>query len=297
MDVFTIYTNDLHIRQGIKTEVSGHHKQTVLQHTSIVEKRNTCLKRIQQFCELQQIHMPGFDVKTYAQAHWSLLSTSSSIQVEDTLLFLPSGLSSCNQSMHCFITLVNTEDQIQKAQATDSLEDLCHNLHTQSFTNWFKITNVTGQIRNTINPLAKWLKAYVHWQMTLEHCIHTQWQAKWQPTQNGAKAIISTLTGLDWLSASEDHTASIATESAASVKDSITQVIELDISKKEQMGVEYWSISLYHSIQFLLQFLLLCIFMMITPNIVVFMSKYQNSNPNKVAYRFSKYGRVQLSSH
>lgn len=41
------------------------------------------------------------------------------------------------------------EDRLRFAEASDSLENLRHHLRTRSFTNRFKIANVTGQIHNT----------------------------------------------------------------------------------------------------------------------------------------------------
>jgi hypothetical protein len=41
------------------------------------------------------------------------------------------------------------EDHLRFAEASDSLETLHHQLRTCSFTNRFKIANVTGQIHNT----------------------------------------------------------------------------------------------------------------------------------------------------
>lgn len=41
------------------------------------------------------------------------------------------------------------EDRIRYAEASDALEDLRHHLRTRSFTNKFKIKNITGQIKNT----------------------------------------------------------------------------------------------------------------------------------------------------
>lgn len=92
--------------------------------------------------------MPGFDAKTYAQSHRALSSGSSS-QVEDTPLYLPSGLSVRDRRRYCPTTLISTEERIREAQAVDSLEELRHNLRTRSFTNRFKVTHVTGQVGNT----------------------------------------------------------------------------------------------------------------------------------------------------
>jgi hypothetical protein len=69
--------------------------------------------------------------------------------VEDVCLFLPSELNDYDCHWYCPAGLASLENCLQYAEATDALEDLCHHLHTQSFTNRFKMTNVTGQINNT----------------------------------------------------------------------------------------------------------------------------------------------------
>src|SRR5882672_5898918 len=48
-------------RQALRHEVSGLRKQTLLQTTSIVERRTVLLKRVQRFREIQRFYMPGFD--------------------------------------------------------------------------------------------------------------------------------------------------------------------------------------------------------------------------------------------
>lgn len=115
-----------------------------------MERRTVLLKRIQRFRQVQRVHMPGFDAKSHAHA----LDTASgkepiSIHVEDTRLFLPSGLNNPDRRKYCLAALVGLEDRLRYAEATDALEDLRHHLRTRSFTNRFKIANVTGQINNT----------------------------------------------------------------------------------------------------------------------------------------------------
>jgi hypothetical protein len=137
-------------RQALQTEVKGKRKQTLLQTTSIVERRTVLLKRIQRFREIQQVYMPGFDPKN--SAHLERLSTahpSSSIHVEDTKLYMPSDLSNTQRRLYCPGGLADMEDCLRFAEASDSLESLRHHLRTRSFTNRFKIANVTGQIHNT----------------------------------------------------------------------------------------------------------------------------------------------------
>jgi hypothetical protein len=62
---------------------------------------------------------------------------------------MPSDLSVTNRRKYCPDRLATIEDRLRHAEASDSLEDLRHHLRTRSFTNRFKIANVTGQIHNT----------------------------------------------------------------------------------------------------------------------------------------------------
>jgi hypothetical protein len=105
------------------------------------------LKRIQHFCEIQQVHMPRFDPKSYG--HASCKDATVSTYVEDSNLFLPSELNECDRRKYCPAGLAGLENRLRYAEATDVLEDLRHHLHTRSFTNRFKIVNITGQINNT----------------------------------------------------------------------------------------------------------------------------------------------------
>lgn len=111
----------------------------------IMERRTTLLKRIQRFREIQQIYMPGFDPKSSVTSS----DPSPSAHIEDAKLYMPSELSETYRRKYCPGGLAAMEDQLRHAEASDSLENLRHQLRTRSFTNRFKIANVTGQIRNT----------------------------------------------------------------------------------------------------------------------------------------------------
>jgi hypothetical protein len=134
----------------LRLEVKGKQKQTLLQTTSIVERRTVILKRVQRFREIQQVYMPGFDPKN--SAHLERLASSDPSRpahVEDCKLYLPSDLSDSDRHRYCPAGLAIMEDRLRYAEACDALEDLRHQLRTRSFTNRFKIANVTGQIHNT----------------------------------------------------------------------------------------------------------------------------------------------------
>jgi hypothetical protein len=96
------------------------------------------------------MYMPGFDPKN--SAHLERLASSnpsSPVHVEDSKLYMPSDLSVSDCRKYCPDGLATIEDRLRYAEASDSLENLCHHLRTRSFTNRFKIANVTGQIHNT----------------------------------------------------------------------------------------------------------------------------------------------------
>lgn len=105
---------------------------------------------MQRFREIQQVYMPGFDPKN--SAHFERLAASNAttaVHVEDCKLYMPSELSDSNRRKYCPAGLASMEDRLRYAEASDSLEDPRHHLRTRSFTNRFKIANVTGQIHNT----------------------------------------------------------------------------------------------------------------------------------------------------
>jgi hypothetical protein len=137
-------------RETLRHDAKGKRKQTLLQTTSIVERRTTLLKRIQRFREIQQIYMPGFDPKN--SAHLERLSSSNpstTVHVEECKLYMPSDLSEADRRKYCPGDLAKMEDRLRFAEASDTLESLRHHLRTRSFTNRFKVANVTGQIHNT----------------------------------------------------------------------------------------------------------------------------------------------------
>jgi hypothetical protein len=71
------------------------------------------------------------------------------MHVEDSKLYLPSDLSESDRHKYCLGGLSDMKDHFQFAEVSDTLENLHHHLRTRSFTNHFKIANVTGQIHNT----------------------------------------------------------------------------------------------------------------------------------------------------
>jgi hypothetical protein len=115
-----------------------------------VERQTILFRPIQRFREIQQVYMPGFDAKgTAHQEHLASSKPSDAVHVEDCKLYMPSDLSVANRRKYCPGGLATIEDRLRHAEASDSLENLRHHLCTRSFTNRFKIANITGQIHNT----------------------------------------------------------------------------------------------------------------------------------------------------
>lgn len=129
--------------------MKGLRKQTLLQTTSLLERRTTLLKRIQRFREIQRVSMPGFNWQDHTHAADKTPDDGKPRQPEDYRLFMPSELSVPDRRKYCPNGLADSEDRIRYAEASDALEDLRHHLRTRSFTNKFKIKNITGQIKNT----------------------------------------------------------------------------------------------------------------------------------------------------
>lgn len=145
----------LNCRETLRVEVKGLRKQTVLQSTTLVERRTALLKRVQRFRDVQALHMPTFDPKNYTPhrgatvAGPSASGVTTSLNVEDFTLWLPSDLGVDDRRKYCSPGLAEVEERIRFAEATDALETLRHHLRTRSFTNKFKVANMTGQIHNT----------------------------------------------------------------------------------------------------------------------------------------------------
>lgn len=129
-------------REALRTDVQGLPKSMILQQASLVKHRTSLLKQVQQFHELQCLHMVGFKHRSYEDM-------PSLDNVEDVKLYLPSSLLLHTRHQYCQTNLLQMEEHIQDAEAHDSLEDLHHHLHTWSQANKWKVANVTGQIHNT----------------------------------------------------------------------------------------------------------------------------------------------------
>jgi hypothetical protein len=108
------------------------------------------IKCIHRFREIQQVYMPGLESPLLAQLEQAALPpNTTSVHVEDSILFMPSELSTITRRRVCTPGLGDIEDRLRFAEAHDALDQLRHHLRNRTFTNKFKIKNVTGQKRNT----------------------------------------------------------------------------------------------------------------------------------------------------
>lgn len=160
-------SNDIH-RASLRRDVAGLSKPTTLQTASVIERRTLLAKRINRFREIQGLYMPGVDAQVLAHALRTAQPPSSnstttasrsrsaaSIHIEDAKLFLPSELTRIEREEFCTEDLPSIEDRLRYSEASDALEKIRRQLRTRTFTNHFKIKNVTGQKLNTRSRAAQ----------------------------------------------------------------------------------------------------------------------------------------------
>lgn len=133
----------------------------------MIERRTLLAKRISRFREIQEIYMPGVDAQVLAHAlrtsqppsaHSTTTSSTArpaSIHIEDAKLFLPSELTRVQRNEFCTHDVASIEERIRYSEASDALEKIRRQLRTRTFTNQFKIKNVTGQRLNTRSRAAQ----------------------------------------------------------------------------------------------------------------------------------------------
>lgn len=104
------------------------------------------------FREIQQLHMPGVDptyISSLRRPSTTHQSRAEKNHIENNILYLPSDLTGTQRRQYCLPGLADIEDRLRFAEANDALESLRYQLRTRSFTNDFKIKNITGQKDNT----------------------------------------------------------------------------------------------------------------------------------------------------
>lgn len=163
LTIMTILSHGLD-RALLRRDVAGQSKPTTLQTTSVIERRTVLAKRINRFREIQEVYMPGVDAQVLAHAlrtstpsstSSSISKTAASIHIEDAKLFLPSELTRVEREEFCTENLASIEERLRHSEASDALEKIRRQLRTRTFTNQFKIKNVTGQRLNTRSRAAQ----------------------------------------------------------------------------------------------------------------------------------------------
>ncbi|KAI0038982.1 hypothetical protein FA95DRAFT_1585382 [Auriscalpium vulgare] len=110
------------------------------------ESRTSLLRLIHRFRADQEIHMPR--VASIIDYDESTLSHTT-IRPENIRLHLPSDVSASERHALCDRSLVDIESKLRLAAASDALDGVRHQLRFRTYVNRFKITNVTGQRKNT----------------------------------------------------------------------------------------------------------------------------------------------------
>lgn len=150
MSRLTFALTSSHRREILRRDIKGVSKPTALQTTSFVERRTVLLKRLNRFREIQHVYMPGVDAQVLAhEARLSSKSPTTSVHIEDAVLFMPSELATIPRAEYCIEGLPEIENRLRYAEAFESLEELRRQLRCRTYMNRFKVKNVTGQKDNT----------------------------------------------------------------------------------------------------------------------------------------------------
>ncbi|KAL0948514.1 hypothetical protein HGRIS_011074 [Hohenbuehelia grisea] len=109
-----------HAQQKIKATITGTTLLAPDKESKIHDQRRQVLSKIQRFCELQAIHMPGairaIEAEEAARDSESLPPTAENIR-----LWLPSDLSKDQRKGGCSARLVKMETELCVVQCSDML--------------------------------------------------------------------------------------------------------------------------------------------------------------------------------
>lgn len=150
-----IILSDAIDRSLLHWDVAGQSKPTTLQTASVIEWQTLLAKCIGRFHEIQETYMPGINAQVFTHTlhsaqpstkstRTSSTSTTASIHIISYFSHPNSHVSSVRTSARMISHLQRKDFDIPK-----NLEKVCHQLCTHTFTNQFKIKNVTGQRLNT----------------------------------------------------------------------------------------------------------------------------------------------------
>lgn len=155
----------------MKREIEARETPNTLGKTTRMERRIAIWKKLQQYQKLRAVYMPHLSVAVTAleeeegRPQWQ--------QAEEIPLYLPSSLDDETRTNICPAKIIEIEERLREAQATQALDDLRCKLRARVFANRFKIKNVTGQTNNT--------RARA-WQKTIDHnalaCKHVYQRAR-----------------------------------------------------------------------------------------------------------------------
>lgn len=127
-------------------------KSTTLQKVELLERRNRLRHHIANWCEIQNVYMPGV-----ASLRGASPSSSRAAHPEDEILWLPSALSSAQQLSACIPGLANKERRLRVGQAEDALHATRRQLRVTSTIIDFKrgqhaaSQQLTTRTRNMMN--------------------------------------------------------------------------------------------------------------------------------------------------
>jgi hypothetical protein len=130
------------IRQLIIFDVKNANK-TLMQQTTIQQRRTNLLKSIQKFIAVRHKFMPGLN--SYLASEPSILDTTSMSTPERVRLYFPSSFPSEQRSLICTGGIEDVEDRLRFAQASEALTKLRCQLMKRTYASRFKVRNISTQ--------------------------------------------------------------------------------------------------------------------------------------------------------
>ncbi|KAG6827350.1 hypothetical protein H0H92_012148 [Tricholoma furcatifolium] len=153
-------------RMALRLEASKKN-QTPAQEESIQQKQTALLQKFLKYCEAQCQFMPKLPVLDVTKVALEFLEPC-----------LPSSLPSSELGALSTLELIMIEDRLQVGHLSESLSDLHHQLHTQTFAAKFRDENAKSQ--------ASWTCMH-----TLQDQIERKIRAAWDPYHVSREALLS----------------------------------------------------------------------------------------------------------
>lgn len=181
--------NSLYFRHQLASAIRNKPQKSDAQIASTQEKRNSLLRRIQKWRELQLVYMPGVTVVPLSTSEDDAEDDNAEA-AEDIPLLLPSGLDTERRERVCLPQVAEQERLLRMAQLQDSLVDLRHarKIRRKLLMNHFSQIAGQGQRANTrsravLNSVESRITKFVHrYRITYQALLRLDPAGDWQAT-------------------------------------------------------------------------------------------------------------------